>query len=71
VKKQTGKSPSQLIADRVILEAKRLLVHTTDSVKEIAYLLNFNEATYFYRFFKKYTGQTPEHFRDEIRKKYS
>lgn len=70
-KKQTGKSPSQLIADRVILEAKRLLVHTTDSVKEIAYLLNFNEATYFYRFFKKFTGQTPEHFRDEIRKKYS
>ena len=71
VKKQTGKSPSQLIAGRVILEAQRLLVHTTDSVKEIAYLLNFNEASYFYRFFKKYTGQTPEHFRDEIRKKYS
>ncbi|HEU4552347.1 MAG TPA: AraC family transcriptional regulator [Chitinophaga sp.] len=71
VKKQTGKSPSQLIADRVILEAKRLLVHTTGSVKEIAYQLNFNEATYFYRFFKKYAGQTPEQFREEIRKKYS
>jgi AraC-like DNA-binding protein len=71
VKKQTGRSTSQLIADRTILEAKRLLVHTADSVKEIAYQLNFNEATYFYRFFKKCTNQTPEHFREEIRKKYS
>ncbi|KAA2242472.1 helix-turn-helix domain-containing protein [Chitinophaga agrisoli] len=70
VKQQTGKPTSQLIADRIILEAKRLLVHTSSSVKEVAYRLNFNESTYFYRFFKKHTGETPEQFREMIRERY-
>ncbi len=70
VKQQTGKPTSQLIADRIILEAKRLLVHTSSSVKEVAYRLNFNESTYFYKFFKKHTGETPEQFRELIREKY-
>jgi len=54
---------SQLIQNRMLLEAKRLLIYTNDTVSRVAYNLNFNEASYFIRFFKKHTGQSPEEFR--------
>ncbi len=59
-----GKPPKNIILERVILEAKRLLSHTTHSVKEIAYLLGFEESTNFIKFFKKHTKTTPVDFRD-------
>jgi len=62
-KKKSGKSAGELIRQRVLLEAKRLLAHTTLSVAEIAYKLNFDDNSYFGRYFKKYTGMTPETFR--------
>ncbi|RFM27416.1 AraC family transcriptional regulator [Deminuibacter soli] len=71
VKAQTGKTASQWIAARVLLEAQRMLVHTHEPVKAIAALLQFNEVSYFYRFFKKLTQQTPEQFREQIREKYT
>ncbi len=60
-----GKSPKQLIVKRVVLEAKRLLVHSNDSGKIIGLFLGFDEPTNFNKFFKKYTGKTPAEFRME------
>ena len=57
-----GKTPKNIIDDRVLLECKRLLVHTNDSVKEIAYSLGFEEPTNFIKYFKKHTGETPSSF---------
>lgn len=58
-----GKSPKNLIDERVLLEAKRVLAHNTQSVKEIAYYLGFNEPTNFIKFFKKHSKLTPTEFR--------
>lgn len=58
-----GKSAGEIIRDRVILEAKRLIVNSNDSISEIAYHLNFDDNAYFSRFFKKNTSLSPEEFR--------
>jgi len=63
--KYFGKTPTQLIQDRLILEAKKLLHLTTFSIKEIAYQLQFNDEYYFSRFFKKYTQISPQTFRNK------
>jgi AraC family transcriptional regulator, transcriptional activator of pobA len=59
-----GKPAGEVIRDRVLLEAKRMLVSAGVSVSEIAWQLNFKDNSYFSKFFKKYTGTTPEQFRD-------
>ena len=56
-------TPAQFIANRKALEAKRLLSNTQLSIKEIAYGLGFDQATYFTKFFKKQTELTPKEFR--------
>lgn len=70
IKKITGKTAGDLIHQRLILEAKRLLLHSDITAKEIAYQLNFNDPPYFTRFFKANTGYSPENFRKEVRKQY-
>lgn len=60
------RSPSQLIQDRVILEAKKLIHLTYKSMKEIAAELNFDDENYFSRYFKKHTGITPTTFREKV-----
>ncbi len=70
VKTQTGKPAIKHIHDRVILEARRLLFHTSHSLKEIAFELGFAEASYFNRFFKRETGVTPADYRSSIREMY-
>ena len=57
------KTVSEIIQERVILEAKRMLMHTSLSISEIAYKLGFNDNSYFGRYFKKVVGMTPESFR--------
>lgn len=54
---------SDVIKQRTILEAKRLLTSTDLSIKEIGYQLGFNDNTYFSKVFKKYTGKTPGDFK--------
>lgn len=68
-KHMTGRSAGELIRDRVLLEAKRLLVNAKMSVAEIAGELAFTDNSYFSKFFKKYTGVTPETFRKPVIKK--
>jgi AraC family transcriptional activator of pobA len=63
VKENLGKQAGEVIRDRILLEAKRLLVNKELTVSEIAYKLNFNDNSYFTRFFRKYGGITPEAFR--------
>ncbi|RZL40566.1 MAG: AraC family transcriptional regulator, partial [Pedobacter sp.] len=58
-----GVSAGTLIRDRVILEAKRLLINLDLLVAEIADKLNFEDQSYFVKFFKKHEGVTPEKFR--------
>lgn len=70
IKKITGKTAGDLIHQRLILEAKRLLLHSDSTAKEISYLLNFSDPPYFTRFFKTNTGYSPESFRQEIRRKF-
>ena len=60
----------EMIRNKVIEEAKRMLYASDLSGKEIAFELGFDDPAYFSRFFKKYTGQTLKHFRDLSRKKY-
>lgn len=56
-------SAGEVIRNRVILEAKRMLVNLDLNITSIADRLNFADNSYFTKFFKKYTGQTPEEFR--------
>lgn len=70
VKVQSGKPAIKHIHERLILEARRLLFHTNNSLKEIAFELGFSDASYFNRFFKRETGATPAGYRSEIRKMY-
>jgi AraC-like DNA-binding protein len=62
----TKSTPNNIIKDRIILESKRLLAHTTMSVKEIAYSLNYDDDAYFVRFFTKNTGLSPLTFRKQF-----
>jgi AraC-like DNA-binding protein len=60
-----GKSAGEIIRDRIMLEARRLLINADISISEIAMQLNFEDNSYFTKFFKKYAGKTPEEFRKE------
>lgn len=61
-----GLSAGEVIRNRIALEAKRLLVNPERSIAEIAYMLNFEDNSYFTKFFKKNTGVTPEAFRKSL-----
>lgn len=64
-KRITGKTAGSMVRQRLLIEAKRQLVYSDLSVSEIAYDLNFSDPSYFSRFFRKSTGQTPQQFRSE------
>jgi AraC family transcriptional regulator, transcriptional activator of pobA len=63
VRRTMRKTAGQVIRERLLLEAKRLLLHSDLSVSEIAYHLSFEDPSYFARFFRKHTGQAPAEFR--------
>ena len=58
-----NKSPLQIIHDRIILEAKRLLIYSDKTNKEIAYELGFDDASHLSRMFKKHTNLSPTLFK--------
>jgi AraC-like DNA-binding protein/mannose-6-phosphate isomerase-like protein (cupin superfamily) len=63
VKNLTGKSAKDHIQSKLITEAKRSLLFSNISNKELSYELGFEESAHFNNFFKKITGQTPSEFR--------
>lgn len=64
--KVLGKSPKEMIDERVLLEAKRLLAHTSESIKEIGFSLGFDEPTNFIKYFRKHQKMTTVEFREKI-----
>jgi AraC-like DNA-binding protein len=62
-KSSLGKSSGEFIRNRILLESKRLLVNSDLSVTQIANHLNFDDNSYFVKFFKKYVGVIPDDFR--------
>jgi AraC family transcriptional regulator, transcriptional activator of pobA len=64
--KALDKSPKQMIDERIMLEAKRLLAHTNESVKEIGFELGFDEPTNFIKYFRKHHNSTPVEFRESF-----
>lgn len=61
-----GATTAQMIRERVILEAKRLLAHSGAQVAQVGAQLGFEDPAYFSRCFKKHTGRTPVEFRHSI-----
>jgi AraC-like DNA-binding protein len=70
VKSVTGKTAIRLLNEMRLIEAKLRLKHTGLSISEIAYQLGFEDQSYFSRFFRKATGDSPVKFRkkDEPKK---
>jgi AraC family transcriptional activator of pobA len=58
-----GTSPAQMLDDRALLEARRLLLYSQLSVTEIAYAIGFEDPAYFSRFFARHIGQPPRAYR--------
>jgi AraC family transcriptional regulator, transcriptional activator of pobA len=70
VRAVTGLSAGDIIRRRIVLEAKRLLIHSDDTIEMISAQLCFKNASYFNRFFRRETGLSPAAFRHDFRKKY-
>ncbi|MEM1123642.1 MAG: helix-turn-helix transcriptional regulator [Bacteroidota bacterium] len=68
VKRITGNSATTIIRNRLLLEAKRQLIYSQLSISEIAYQLGFNDANYFFKYFRKYVGQPAGNYRKEHQK---
>ena len=65
VKAVLGKTAKEIISEKVIQEAKRLIKYSADDIAEIGYDLGFDEPTHFIRFFKKQTSLTPKAYRNK------
>jgi AraC family transcriptional activator of pobA len=65
-KTNVGKTLTELIQERIILEAKRIFAYTDASVSEVSHQLNFSDPSYFVRFFKKKAGITPDDFKQSL-----
>ncbi|PJZ83654.1 DNA-binding protein [Leptospira harrisiae] len=66
--KQYGKSAKAIIQERLVLEIKRLLLHSDLNINQIALTLGFEDNSYFSKFFKNLTNNSPENFRRLKRK---
>ena len=62
VKSRTGKSAGWWVRDRVLLEAKRLLLHSPLTIQQVSQALYFEDPSYFSRFFKRYEGLSPSEY---------
>ena len=64
-RKQTGKSASEIISNQILLEAKRYILHTDNTINEIAEILSFTDTSNFVKFFKRHENITPIQFRSK------
>lgn len=62
----TGEGALDLVQERVLLEARRLLAHGSASVQQVALALGFEDASYFSRFFSRRAGQSPSAYRAAV-----
>jgi AraC family transcriptional regulator, transcriptional activator of pobA len=66
-KQVSGKSAIELIHQNILNEAQKYLLHTSYSISEIAYLLNFEYPNYFAKWFRKNTNCSPLEYRSKDR----
>ena len=64
----SGKTAGEIIRNRIVLEAKRLLVNSQFTISQIAFELNFEDNSYFTKFFKSNAGISPLDFRKNLNK---
>ncbi|MDP4263516.1 MAG: helix-turn-helix transcriptional regulator [Bacteroidota bacterium] len=62
-RKAVNQSAAAVLAESIISEARRLLHYTNSTVSEIAFTLDFTDASHFVKYFKRITGQTPQTYR--------
>jgi transcriptional regulator GlxA family with amidase domain len=62
-RKAINQSATEVLAGFIISEAKRLLLYTSNTISEIAFKLEFIDASHFIKYFKRATNQTPQGFR--------
>ncbi|MGF1703969.1 helix-turn-helix transcriptional regulator [Photobacterium makurazakiensis] len=65
-RQHSGKTISKLLHERIILEARRELAFTTNTVKQIAHDLGYDDVAYFCRFFRKVANESPLDFRARV-----
>ena len=65
-KKEMNTSASVVLSEFIINEAKRLLIYTDNTVAEISFNLSFNDASHFVKYFKRFTGFTPQNYRASL-----
>ncbi|KAA5544851.1 helix-turn-helix domain-containing protein [Adhaeribacter rhizoryzae] len=65
VKAQFNVTANNILKQRLLFEIKNLLIHSNQSISEIAYFLNFSEPNHLMRFFKSQTGKTTREFLDD------
>lgn len=70
IRRASGRTCVALLQDRLVTEAKRRLLYTGESCKEIAYALAFRDCSYFTRFFRKLEGVPPHAFKAQWEEKY-
>jgi len=63
VKIVCNKTASDIVNERIILEAKQLLQFSGETITQISFKLGFEDSSYFARYFKKYTSNSPVEFR--------
>jgi AraC family transcriptional regulator, transcriptional activator of pobA len=65
-RKAVDRSAAEVLALAIISEAKRLLHYTNNRVSEIAFALDFKDASHFVKYFKRITGETPRSYRQAV-----
>jgi|SRR5450432_640179 AraC family transcriptional activator of pobA len=63
-RKAVNQSAANVLAEFIISEAKRLLIYTDNTVSEVSFSLSFNDPSHFVKYFKRFTGHTPQAFRN-------
>ncbi|TMM56877.1 helix-turn-helix domain-containing protein [Maribacter algarum] len=66
-KRFVNKSPKQLITERIVLEAKRLIRYSSLQISEIAFQLGFDDASYFVKYFRRQVGISPTEYREKVK----
>jgi AraC family transcriptional regulator, transcriptional activator of pobA len=62
-RRAVNQSAATVLAEFIISEAKRLLIYTDNTVSEVSFSLSFNDPSHFVKYFKRFTGHTPQAFR--------
>jgi AraC-like DNA-binding protein len=67
-RRHMGRSAKQIIQDRLLAQARRLLLYSDESAARVGYALGFQDPSYFTRFFRTATGSSPQAFRSGARR---